>query len=357
MRRNRRERGSIVVFMAMCLLLLGVLFGAIVPLATSMRARTTRRTDELRARLSFEGGVATFRSKSLAMTLVVAQGTIVMTNGIVGTVSTATNASPAGTLLVTGTMNRNDQVYRFSRVIGARKPHPYAFALCSNSNLTLKKANMGSFSQNGDVFSNGNVTLQSGGGQINGNLMAVTTLSAGSNTITGRSLTSQTAIPWPSITTLDYLTEATAQSLVGNASIALLSNTDNGVTFSSPQNGKYFLEYNTLNLTLSGTISGKGTIYVDGNLTISGNVTYANAASEVAIIVRGNVTVNNSVSSINGYIFCGGTFSHGNDLTISRGAVVTNAYSASKDLSIVRDNAIRDDNDEGGRLRLPYFWP
>ncbi len=312
----------------------------------------------MRARLAFEAGVATIRSQSLAMTLVVGSTLNVSVNGVTGTLTTANNAALANTLLVTGTMIRNGLSYRYSRVIGARQPAPYSFAFFSNTNASLKKATLGASGADGDIFSNGTLTLQSGGSIVNGNMMAVGTLSPGSSTVTGRQLTGQTAIVWPSVLTTTYLTETTAVSLSGYGAIYLLPTTFNSVAFpSSAYQGKYYIDFFTLDLSLSGSMSGKGTLYVAGNLTITGNLSYSNSSSEVAIIVKGNVTVNSSVSNVQGYIFCGGTFSHGQDLVMSRGAVVTNAYSTTKDITIVRDDFIRDNNDEAVRLRLPYYWP
>jgi len=344
--------------MAMCLLLLGVLFGAVVPLATVLRSRTTRRTDELRARLAFDTGVATIRSQSLAMTLVIGSTLNVSVNGVTGTLTTASNGSLANSLLVTGTMLRNGQSYRYSRVIGARQPTPYSFAFFSNADAVLKKATTGASGVDGDIFSNGTLTIQTPGSVVNGNMMAVGAISPGSSTVTGRQLTGQTAIAWPTIQTSDYLLDATAQSLGGYATIYLLNTTFNSVALpSSTYNGKYYLDYFTFDLSLSGSMTGKGVLYVNGNLTITGNLSYSNSSSEVAIIVKGNVTVNNSVSNVQGYIFCGGTFSHGQNLVMSRGTIVANNYSTTKDITIVRDNFVRDNNDEGAKLRLPYYWP
>lgn len=312
----------------------------------------------MRARLAFEAGVATIRSQSLAMTLVIGSTLNVSVNGVTGTLTTANNAALANTILVTGTMARNGLSYRYSRVIGTRQPAPYAFAFFSNTNAALKKATMGAGGADGDIFSNGTLTLQSGGGIVNGNMMAVGALSPGSSTVTGRQLTGLSTITWPTVLTTTYLTETTAASLVGYGAIYLLNTTFNSAVFpSTPYQGKYYIDFFTFDLSLSGSMTGKGTLYVAGNLTITGDLTYSNSSSEVAIIVKGNVTANSSVNNLQGYIFCGGTFSHSKDLVISRGAVVTNAYSATKDLTIVRDNFIRDNNDEATRLRLPYYWP
>lgn len=361
--RRARQRGSVLLYVVVILVSMGLLTAAIVPLAASYGERTTRRNDELRARLAFEAGVAQVKSQSLAMTLAVPATLSVAAGGVTGTLTVAANdAQLAKSLLVTGTMLRNGQTYRYSRVIGARQPSPFIFAVMSKADLNLPKAvTLGANGWGGDVFSNGKLTVGPAGAAtvVNGNLAAVGTVNAApGTTVTGRTLTGQTAIAWPTLSASNYSSAAGSLVASGKGTTFYTSTTLTSVTFTSWLTvADYNVWYCSNNLTVKGTISGKGTIYVAGNLTISGNLRYASSSDEVAFIVAGTVTVNSGVDTIDGFYFSNGNFTDQKDLTVSRGALVVSSYNTDKGLNIVRDDAVLNDEREAYRLRLPYYWP
>ena len=358
--RRARERGSICLYVAVCLISMGLLTAAVVPLATSYAERITRRNDELRARMAFEAGVAQMRSQSLGMTLVTGSALNATVNGAAGTLNSAANdAQLANSLLVTGTMVRNGRSYRYSRVIGARQPSPFLFALMSKTDVALQKATLGANGVDGDAFSDGKLVVSVNGSTINGNLAAVTTVSTQNDTVvTGRTLPAQTSIAWPTVTASNYANAAFGLIATGKGLYVPTNATVTSVAFPSfGSTTDYGMWYYGGTLTISGTISGRGTIYVAGNLTISGNLRYATASDGLALIVQGNVAVASGVDTIDGYYFTNGSFTASKDLTVSRGGLVANAFAIAKGLAVVRDDAVMNDTTEAARLRLPYYWP
>ena len=359
--RRARERGSICLYVAVCLLSMALLTGAIVPLATANRTRTTRRTDELRARLAFEAGVALVRSQGLTMSTTPDVPIAIAVDGVAGTLTPSANdAQLAKSLIVKGTMTRNGRSYRYSRVIGYRLPSPFSFALFSDAkfdmNATLKT---GADGADGDVYASDEFKVRAAGSVVNGNIVAKKTISTVSDTVvTGRLLPNYTDVAFPTVSSSDYSTEA--YSLVSSGvGLCFPYNTSlTSVPFVAPYNGTYPIVYCNGDLNLSGTISGRGTIFVNGNLKITGDLLYANPTSLAAIVVRGSITVVAGVSTVNGILYSGNSFdAQGSSLTIPRGMLVVKEVKSDKPLTIVRDNVARDDSDEAARLRLPYYWP
>lgn len=361
--RKTRERGSISLYVAVCLVSLGMVTGTLVPLAMSYGVRTTRRSDEMRARTAFEAGVAQLKSKSLAMTLVVPSTLSVTMNGASGTVAVAANdAQLAKSLLVTGTMVVKGQSYRYSRVVGARQPSPFLFAISTKGDANFPKAiTLGASGWGGDVFSNGKFTIggAGAGSQINGSLLAVGAISVPSGTtITGQTLTGQATIAWPTPTASNYQSAATTQLMSGNGLVVFTNANLSAVTFPSWSfSGGYAMWYYGGNVTLSGTISGRGTLFVKGNLTISGNLRYATSSDEIAIVVQGDVNVQNGASLLDGYYFVGGNFNAPQPFSLTRGGIAATNFATPQPFSVVRDDAVMNDTNEAVRLRLPYYWP
>ena len=361
--RRARQRGSVLLYVVVILVSMGLLTAAVVPLAASYGERTARRNDELRARLAFEAGVAQVKSQSLAMTLAVPATLTIAAAGVTGTVTAKANdAQLAKSLLVTGTMLRNGQTYRYSRVVGARQPSPFVFAVMTKGDINFPKTvTLGANGWGGDAFADGKLTIggQAVGSVVNGNLNAVNAVNAVSGTVvTGRTLTGQTAIAWPTLSASSYSSEANGLVVSGKGATFLTNTTLTSVTFTSWFTvADYNMWYCSNNLTVSGTISGRGTIYVGGNLTVSGNLRYTSSSDEVAFVVAGTVTVNAAATTIDGYYFSTGNFNASQAFTLSRGAIVANALGTSQAVTILRDDAILNDEGEAYRLRLPYYWP
>ena len=359
--RRARERGSICLYVAVCLVSLALLTGALVPLATSARTRTTRRTDELRARLAFEAGVALVKSQGITLSTDLDTPLTLSLNGASATMTPSANdAQLAKSVLVAGTATRNGRTYRYSRVIGYRIPTPFCFALLSDGAYDMKASLVtGANGEDGDVYAGDDFKVSAAGTTINGSILAKKGITKKSDTfVTGRLLPNYFDIPWSAVASSDYANEASSLVLVGLGLYFPFTSSFSGLTFVSPQNGTYPIVYCANDLNLSGTISGRGTLYVNGDLKITGNLLYANATSLAAIIVKGKITVVSGVSTVNGVLYTNTAFdSQSAGLTIPRGMVVAKTIASDKPLTIVRDDVARDDSDEATRLRLPSYWP
>lgn len=355
-----RERGSICLYVCVCMIAMALLFGAMVPLAANVMNKSTRRIDELKARLAFEAGVAMVKSRSLTMTLTLGSPISVSLDGVSGTVTpTSNDGQLAGSLLVNGTITRNGRSYRFSRVIGARTPNPWQFALFSDANLKLKQLIAGQSAKNGDIWSNGNVTVTQAGSAVNGNIVAGGSITAAGVTVTGNKYTNYDKFDFAnSLALANYLTENTAMTLLGIGNLYLLGATMNSLTLPSPVNGNYSMTYVTGNLTIKGTMSGKGTVYVTGDMTINGDLRYLSSSDRVAFIIAGNLKVGPGVGTIDGIFGVGKAFTITDpSLTVSRGMIAAKSIENDINLSLMRDDAVINDTAEGIRLRLPYYWP
>ena len=359
--RRARERGSICLYVAVLLVSLALLTGALVPLATSARARTTRRTDELRARLAFEAGVALIRSQGVTLSTDLDAPLTLDLNGASATLTpTANDAQLAKSLLIAGTATRNGRTYRYSRVIGYRVPTPFCFALLSDGTYDMKAPLVtGASGEDGDVYAGDDFKVSAAGTTINGSILAKKGITKKPDTfVTGRLLPNYFDIPWSAVDSADYANEASSLAPVGLGFYLSYTASFNALTFVSPRNGTYPIVYCANDLNLSGTISGRGTLYVNGDLRITGNLRYANATSVAAILVKGKITVVSGVSTVNGILYTNTAFdSQSAGLTIPRGIIVAKKIESDKPLTIVRDDLARDDSDEATRLRLPSYWP
>ena len=356
--RRARERGSISIYVAVCLVAMGMLAAAVVPLATLMGARTARRSDELRARLAFEAGVALVRSQSLTLSTDLDSPTTVSLDGATATVTLAANdASLAKSLLVAGTATRNGRAYRYSRVIGPRAPSPFCFALFTGSDLDTGTLTSGSAGVDGDVYTAGKVESHGSAGTINGSLFSAKTINS-DNRVTGRTVPKATLIALPPASDSDYQSEASSLVTKGRGRVFYGNQILTFLDFASVSDGVYPIYYYGGDLSLRGTITGRGTVFVKGNLTISGALRYASADDEVAFVCANEIKVASGVTAADGIFYTPSKFVLGNvGLRVSRGIVVTKDINFPQALSIVRDNVARDDSDEATRLRLPSYWP
>ncbi|GEM_PF-2754772 len=358
----RRQRGSICLYVAVLLLALAVVFAAVVPLSTTFRGRSTRRTDELRARLAFDAGVALVRSQEMTFTSDLGTAVPVTVTGATASVTPSDNAAQlAKSVVINGTGVRNGRSYRFSRVIGYRLPSPFYFALLSDTVLDLSGTTLttGANGADGDVYSGDQIKL-SPASRVNGSALAKKAITAAAGVVTGRTVPNYADLAWVTVADADYFNEATSLTILGAGVVVLTSATlNNGIAFATPElTSAYPIWYYGGNLSLKGTMSGRGTVYVKGNLTISGDLRYATPSDEVAIVVNGRITVASGVSTMDGTFYANGTFTSSvPSLTVSRGLVVAKSAALSGSVSIVRDNVARDDGDEATRLRLPYYWP
>jgi len=239
-----------------------------------------------------------------------------------------------------------------TKVVGMRKaPSPFYYALFVNSGFTYTGTlTTGTSGSNGDVYVNGSLVLSGLGSTINGDLESTGTLSVNTATITGNQYPTATAVTFPTVSSANYSTVANQTVSKGSLS---------GATFSTTT-GAYYLIYcsSSSGVSISGTFTGKGTIFVNGPVTISGPVTPANSSSRVAIIANGAITFSSS-GPHSAYFYANGacTLPLGG-LTITKGALVCSSLTTlGVALNVTNDNSVWLSATEGANHRLPGYYP
>ena len=314
----------------------------------SIRAEAARET-EAKARAAIDGANAQKLSQFKNGSIVLAVSDAVPVGSNSANITTTDNsASIPKTLRMSSSTVVNGKTFSGIGVTGQRIiPKPNYYALFVNTDLdtsayTLVTGNSGA---NGDLCANGNVSV-SDGSTVNGDLEGSGTIHA-NGTVTGNKWPSAPTVPFPTPVRANY-SGAAVVTLNGNQILA-------GYTFLSA----YRLVYINGNLTISGVISGTGTIYVAGNVEILSNMTYATAGSKVAIICEGNLTWDDTATTAVGYYFVGNGFSTGSTTakTLTRGCIATSNASVNSNLTIRGDANIWTSSTEGTNLKLPGFWP
>jgi hypothetical protein len=347
MRSKRRGSAMLFILMMVFAITAVVLVGAELSM---MNIRDQRRyEDRIGAESTFDSIVAKIDADSAKATLVIPDTRTVSLNGYTGTFTTVDNsASIANTYKTTGTLTApNGRTFPLSAVLPVNVVSMFYYALAVQGAINPKfDLNSGSGGANGDIYSNGAITLGSSS-TINGKCITTNATNTG-GTVTGtRTASFSPAISFPSISGVNYLAAAT--------SVYLTSQTWNGVTFPSVAAGaSYPVLYCAGNLTLSGTITNVGTIYVAGTFNNYADITYANSSSRLAVISPNDFTLDGNDS---GYFFTPGQltfFAGGNTIT---GSCVAGSLSMKKAATLVSDNAIKGNPSEGVRMHLPGLWP
>jgi hypothetical protein len=319
----------------------------------------SRRIEEARARHAFEGAVAEIIAERLKGSLAVPSTKNFTLNGVSTSASVTNNAANvAKSYRIDATMTVNGRSYRMAYIFGNRtKASPFFYAIWTNGsmapgNSTNIQSGSVSIPNSGNIHANG-ANIQFGSNStIRGDASARTTIAHHNMTITGTRLAYAPVQEFPDITRSDYQSTAT---------VNYGSSTMNGYTFAAvPAGQPYPLVYRNGNLSISGTFSGKGVIYVTGTVTFTGSTAYANSNSHVAIIAEGDIDSQGVSTSLVGYIYTRGTFtaSGGGSRILSRGSIVCGEYSLNNTWnSAINDRLVWNVPEEGYFLRLPGFWP
>lgn len=270
-------------------------------------------------------------------------------NGVSGTYTITDNsANIPHTLSISGTVSWHGRSITEAKVVGMRKmPSPFYYALFVNGALTSSAALVtGSAGSNGDVCANGIVSLLGTGSTINGDLESSGAQTIGTTSVTGTQFPGSTAVTFPTVSAATY--SAAANQTVSKGSV-------NGFTFGST-GGNYYLVYcSSASVSISGTMSGYGTIFVNGNVTISGPITYANQTTRVAIIASGTITFTSS-GPHSGYFYGGACILPVGGITISKGALVVGSLTTTTaPITITSDPSVWLDSTQGTKHRLPGF--
>lgn len=241
----------------------------------------------------------------------------------------------------------------YTRVIGGRQTtHPFYYALWAEDNVNTTGKSLITMN-GGPVYAHGDLTLAAGS-IVSGDVMATgTTTTTGSmvakNVMRGLTPGTISTVPKNTLqgeaTTLDSI----LTNLVGVNFLSLLLN------------GHYALHYYTSANTVRGSISGKGTAVFDGNVTVNGNVSYANGSSRCVFIVNGNLTIDPTVTFMDGHWYVTGNVTAGGTaatLQMGRGALAFGGTNQiARPMNIGFDNAFFVDRSEAVKHCVPGFWP
>lgn len=279
----------------------------------------------------------------------------VTVNGVVCAMTISDNsANIPHSLSISATMSYHNRTFTDTKVVGMRKtPSPFYYALFFSSMSgggTISGAlNTGSSGANGDVYFGGPVTLTGTGSTINGDLESTGSISSGTTSITGMSNANVSAVALPSVLASNY--SSIANQTVSKASLA-------GATF-TVTTGNYSVIYcSSSGVSISGTFTNKGTVFVNGNVTISGPISVANSSSRVAIVASGNITFTSS-GPHNAYFYAAGSATlPAAGITITKGGLVAGSLTTvTAPITATNDTAVWLDSTEGTKHRLPGFYP
>jgi hypothetical protein len=323
-------------------------------LAFSLRMEQARRENAATARHTFDAAVEVLTARWVAGGLTLPYTFEDALNGWMYECTLLDNqANVPQSLRVVGSVYRHGHTYNFQRVISKREPRRiFDYVLFAHADLDgTARVETGALGAAGDIGGNGKLNIPNAANLINGDIHFTGPNTAGAVPTTGERVIGLPTIGFPTANPTTYL--AASFTSIGSGSI-------NGLNFSV--GGAFHpLHYRSGNLSLRGTFSGRGTIFVAGNVTVNGDIAYANAASRLVIIVDGNVLVNEPVAALEGIWFVKGDFileTNGVAKTLGRGSIAASKIDLKNvQLTARHDPAFWLDRSEAHRHRYPGVWP
>lgn len=351
-RQGAHRRGSVLIYTSVLMVAITTVVVGTVQLNVVASQKAERRIDDAKAEETFNAQVALVKSvcKSNAISLPLTFNCTM--NGHTLACTVTDNGS---TLLRSyriessgaGTRNRS-----FVRVIGGRQAtHPFYYALWTAGNFDATGIGV-TTGTGGHIYVGGNATFDAlsslGGDVYSAGTLAEGAASIGKNTQSGLT---PTALAAPNLVAL----KADSTSLLA---VPLLST----LTFLSLLiNGHYAMHYYTSLTTMSGLVSGKGTAVFERSITVTGNVTYLSGAARAVFIVNGDLTINPTVTRVDGLWYVTGNVNMiGTSTTLqnTRGAIVCGGtINRTRPLNITMDTAFWTGRAEAQRHCVPGFWP
>jgi len=346
----RKRRGSAILYVMVMLVIMTGVTLTYSALGNAAWTIQTRREQAVTATLAFDG--ATLKAAydaGLGKYSYPSTQSVTVGNYTCSVIVSDNSTNLGHSLSMSSTLSLGSRTYSDTRVTALKMPvSMFFYALASNTAATVGDHNtLGAASANGDLYCGGNVTLGAHN-TINGDVESTGTIAQGSATVTGSQLTSVVPISFPVPNPSDY----SSFSILNLLNI-LFGNHISGQAFLIP----YSVVFCQGATTINGTFTGKGIIFVQGDVTVNGTMTYGSANDELAVIVTGNVTVQNPTASFVGYWYCGGTFTGLDNSSLSRGSIATNVLADSDHFSINYDPTIWNTPGEANRMKLPGFWP
>lgn len=337
---------------------------AAISLSGGLREKQTRLEETRFVKNAFDAGVdvvhdmATRGVLRLPQTIEVDVGPVtglytvtdVSSGASVSLLGASIGAAPVESLSISGTLTYEGQVYKKQQIIGrGLLSTVWQYAIYDNSGLsTGHHLSTGSAGLLGDVWVNGTIDLSGlANSHIRGDLTSTSSILGLNLTVDGDRISNSDPITFPSVSAAQYQSSATN---------SLATTTINGYAFPAADASGYPIVYVGSDLSIQGTFSGNGVIFVNGNLTIAGDVSVS-ASSHLLIIVTGDVAFN--ARNLGAYLYCGGTLtfpSSGSSRTSTAGIVTAN-LSLGHGLNASFDPWIRDNPVEAYKMRLPGVWP
>jgi hypothetical protein len=350
-----KQRGSAMVFVVVMFAVMAVVMLTTISV-TSGAARLVRRSeDQVKMRYALEGAAEQAVGDYLNGTLASLPVTRNLTLGGVSTTVTITDNSLVSprTLRVAGTMTLHGRTVTDEIVVGMRKtPSPFYYSLFVNNGFSFTgRLVAGWANENGDIYARGNLSITGTGSAINGDVEAEGTASVSGATISGSVVPNASVISFPTLDPTLY---------TQNADVIYTKTSISNYTFAT-SSGNYQLIVRSGNLSISGTFTGKGCIFVDGEVNVPSNITYGNSDSKLVVLATGPIKfgANTSNPRLNQGYYCGASLEFPSaGLTISSGGLVVGSVSnPGNPLAVIHDPTIWKDSAEAKKLRVPGFWP
>ncbi len=342
-----------------------------VSLSGALRTKQTRIENNQIVRNAFEGGLDYVRDLAARGILRLPQTTAQIGIGSAKVTMTLTDASKGATINLLGTsittpvaaslikvdgsILYQGQTYRLQAIVGRGLLNTvWQCAFYDDSSLfTLANVTSNNLGTGGDVWIDGNATLGNGASHIGGNLTATGTILAFGVAVDGSKTPNSDGIPFPNV-------DDKANNYKDVALVKYGSNTTlNGYVFPAADSTTgYPVVYIDGKLNISGSFSGSGVIVANDDVTITGNIT-STGGGHLVIITTGNINVNSSVTSVDGYIYTKGTLnipSFASPTTFTDGVVANNASFGST-VRFNNDPFATNNPVEAYKLHLPGVWP
>lgn len=334
-----------MLFVLVMVGLMSVAILATVELATSAAMLQNRREASLKTRLAFEGAVNFALTDILKGSFSVPDDRAYAIGDLqVNLKITDNSIDVPRTYKFVGTVSHAGQEHTYEQIVGNRKsPSPFAYALFVNSNLDPRKA----ITVNGDMNVNGSIVTRANPFSVTGDLESSGSSLSASASVGGNTVLSTTKVTMPTVNSVPYLTDALVTWLVGSV-------TD--IVFGAGGDPK--LIYRLGNVTIGGTVSGRGTVFVEGDVAIGSDLTYATADDRLVVIATGKVQVQAGVSNIVGHYYSPVEFRTNTGTTnLTCGSIVAQKVTLDGPLVITHDSFFWDDPTQGAKYRLPGDWP
>ncbi len=349
--RHRKRRGSALVYVSIMMVAITSIVVTTMEVNVAAVQKAERKIASEMQKQTYEAQIAVVKSISSSNTITLPYDFVTTLNGrTVHCQVTDNSANIPRTLLLTGDL-AGSRATAYTKVIGGRQTtHPFYYGLWVggpvDGSVTPITIN------NGCLYANGAVNLT--GSRIAGDVFTTSTVTMATGTVDRNVIELMPSMAEPPFDINDYKNILT---VLENLTLSVL----NGLSLPSTLTGSFYdWRYCKAN-SISGSLSGCGTLVIDGNVAVTADVVYADINSNVAIIVKGDLTVNSGVYQMDGnWLVYGKVKTQGTGtLRIGRGSLATTRgfNNATKGLDITVDTRFWADRSYGSKQRIPGFWP